>query len=159
VDAQDESEVLVGNVWIDRSGRDRSCHVNVEPLNMDVIAEATEWLTEVVWAFTNDEEARKEPSKEVCATTCGFYIPCRSFDGAPSGLITDPELIAATEMYREGVAMESKGGKLKDQAKEALNGISGSTGKHLVRWVKVSGSTVTFDRAPYERLSITATGA
>lgn len=148
LDTSDPSEVLVGNVWIDRSGKQKRLHVNVEPLNLDVIAQAADWLDEVVYAYMNDSEAQKEPAREICQATCGFFETCRKYDTDIEGLITDPLTVMAVEMYAEGQVLEKRGKLYRDEAKVAIEGISGSTGKHMVRWVRVNAAK------PYFRLDV-----
>lgn len=141
-------EVLVGNVWVDRSGKQKRVHVNIEPLDPSVIDAAAEWLDEVVYAFTSGSEAQKEPAREVCQATCGFFSSCRLYDTDVEGLITDPLTLMAVEMYAEGQVLEKRGKFYRDEAKVALDGISGSTGKHMVRWVHVN------TKNPYLRLDV-----
>ncbi len=143
-------EVLVGNVWIDRSGKTKRLHVDVEPLDLSVIDRATEWIEEVIYAFTSGTEANKEPAREICQATCGFFSTCRQFDTDIEGLLTDPLTLMAVEMYAEGQVLEKRGALYRDEAKVALDGISGSTGKHMVRWVHVNAKN------PYFRLDVKA---
>jgi hypothetical protein len=153
VDSLDD--VMVGNVWVDRSADERALHVEIQPYSREVVNEAADWLAEVVWAYANDEPALKEPPREVCQAACGFFPTCRALDTDTTGLLTDPKVLTAVSMYQEGLAMEKKGGRLKNQAKPQLSGVSGSTGDYQVRWMKVGGSHVSFEREPYERLTIT----
>lgn len=141
-------EVLVGNVWIDRSGKAKRLHVDIEPLDLSVIDRATEWIEDVVYAYSTNAEAQKEPAREVCKATCGFYSTCRQFDTDVEGLLTDPLTLMAVEMYAEGQVLENRGKLYREEAKVALNGISGSTGKHMVRWVQVNAKN------PYFRLDV-----
>jgi hypothetical protein len=148
-------DITVGNVWIDRSARERRLLVKTEPFSLDVIREATEWLDEVVYAWQHDEEARKEPAREVCAKTCGFYADCRGLDIQTKGLLTDPEVLAAVDLYREGQQMESKGKKLKAEAKETLTDVEGTTGEYQVYWTSIGPTKVeAFERAGYKTLKI-----
>jgi hypothetical protein len=147
-------DVRVANVWVDRAGDDRELYVHMEPLSIDVIEQAAFWLDDLVYAYRHGQEARKEPAREVCAKTCGHFATCRALDTDVEGLLTDEGVVTAVDMYREANALERKARRLKDQAKQELEGISGSTGKYTVRWVHVNGSHVEFDRQPYERLDI-----
>lgn len=149
------SEVRVGNLWIDRSAQEREFHVALEPLSGAVRTEATQWLDDVVYAWQNGEEARKEPPREMCAKACGFFEVCRQFDTDAEGLLTDPEVVNATEMYAEALALERQAKKLKDEAKGALVGVAGTTGQYIVRWVSISGTEVSYYRRGYDKMSIT----
>lgn len=148
-------EVRVGNVWIDRTATEREVHVQIEPYDPDIVQAAAEWLDEVVYAFLHNEEARKEPPRDMCAKVCGFYRECRLYDTDVEGLITDEEHLAAVDLYVEGREMESTGKRLKDQAKAHLDGVVGSTGEHQVRWTWVNPSLVPeYMRAGYSKLEV-----
>lgn len=148
-------EVRVGNLWVDRTGEEQGVHVQTEPYNPEIVAAATTWLEDVIYAYTNGEEARKEPPREMCAKVCGFYRTCRAFDTDVSGLLTDPEVLTAVEMYREGLALEKQGAALKKQAKSPLVGVTGSTGEFSVRWVHINETVVPeTKRAAYDRLDL-----
>lgn len=148
-------DILVGNVWIDRSARERGLLVKTEPLDPAVIDEATQWLDEVVYAWQHGEEARKEPAREVCRKTCGFFRECRAYDTDVQGLLTDPAVLAAVDMNLEATDLTRRAKNLKEEAKDILDGVAGSTGKHLVRWVNVPASTVSYQRRAYQKLSVT----
>jgi len=147
-------DVLVGNVWIDRSAEERDAYVQIEPYDPLVVDTAARWLDDVVYSFRHYEPARKEPPRELCFAACGHAPDCRGRDTDAHGLIVDPTQVAAVEMYRDGLDMEKQGRALKDEAKAALDGVRGSTGQFTVRWVKIGGSHVEFDRDPYERLDV-----
>lgn len=150
------SEIKVANIWMDRAGDEREFHVDMEPYNPQVVLDAAAWLDEVVYDYLHGTESRKEPPREVCAVTCGFFSTCRASD--VEGLIDSDSTVAAVEMYVEGADIEKHGKRLKDQARAALAGVNGNTGKFTVRWVHISGSHVEFDRRPSERLDIKPIG-
>ena len=144
----------MSNVWFDRAGDEKEPYVHEEPYDERVVDAATAWLDDVVYAFQHGEEARKEPPIQMCAKACGFYLDCRAGRGGPEGLITDPDLVAAVEMQREAMEMERQARRLKDEAKAALQGVEGSTGAYSVKWVKIAGGHVSYDRSPYQKLDI-----
>lgn len=147
-------EVMVANVWLDRAADDVGCHVQMEPYSPVVLAEAGEWLDEVVYAYLNDGVARKEPPRNMCEMVCGHFNTCRALDTDVEGLITDKATLSAVEMYQEGLSMERDGRRLKDQAKPRLQGVSGSTGEWLLRWVQVNESLVAeHTQKAYQRIS------
>jgi hypothetical protein len=148
------ADVRVSNVWFDRAGDDREPYVHEERYDERVVEAATAWLDDVVYAFQHGEEARKEPPIQMCEKACGFFLDCRAGRGGPQGLIEDPDLLAAVEMQREAMDLERRARRLKDEAKAALKGIEGSTGAFTVKWVKVTGAHVEYDRAPYTKLDI-----
>lgn len=148
-------EVKVGNVYIDRSGQEKRVHVQIEPYSEEMVRHATEWLDGVVYAFVNGEEAEKEPPREMCAVTCGFYRTCRAFDTDVEGLLTDATVLTAVEMMNEARALEKQAKTMKAEAQHSLKGISGSTGTHTVRWVHINESvTQPGVRGAYDRLDI-----
>lgn len=135
-------EVLVANVWVDRTGEDERCHVQMEPFDQQVIDHAAAWIDNVVYAYLHDEVADKEPPREMCAKVCGHFATCRALDTDVSGLLTDPEVLTSIDMYREAQSMASEAEKMKKQAKSYLREVSGSTGTHFLRWTWVNDSLV-----------------
>lgn len=148
------TDVVVGNIWFDRSAEESKPYIQSENYDERVVQAATMWVDDVVYAYLHGEEARKEPPIQMCAKTCGFYLDCRAGQGGPSGLIDDPEELAAVSMYNEGTELERQGKRLKNQAKVALNGVEGSTGHYQVSWSKVGASEVSYHRDPYLRLNV-----
>lgn len=130
----DLDQVQVGNIWIDRAADDKEPLVRLEPYDQTVIYEMTDWLTEVIYAFTHDQEAPKEPPREVCAKTCGFFTTCRMFDTDVAGLITAENYVAAMQQYREGLELTRLGDKMKDQAKAELRDVDGFAMLDGERW-------------------------
>lgn len=148
------ADVRVANVWFDRAADDRYAHVHMEPYSESMVTAATFWLDDVVYAYLNGQEARKEPAREVCEKWCGFYRDCRMLDTDVEGYLSDPEVVTAVDLMVEARELESKARKLKDTAKAALTGVTGSTGKYAVRWIHVNGGPVSYTRDSYERLDV-----
>lgn len=148
-------EVQVANAWIDRAAIDKRIHVQMEPYDEAYVEQAGAWLDDVVYAYLNGEEARKEPPREMCAVVCGFFKVCRAYDTDVEGLLTDPSVVASAAMYREGLDLEKAGKRLKDQAKVHLEGIRGSTGEYLIRWTHINESVVPEStRRGYDKLEV-----
>jgi hypothetical protein len=148
-------QVRVANAWLDRAAIDKGLHVQMESFNPDQVREAAEWLDDVIYAYTQGEEARKEPPREMCAVTCGFFATCRAFDTDAQGLITDPAILDHIEAYTEAQQEESAARRRKDQAKRHLEGIKGSTGQYTVRWIHINESvTGPSVRRAHEKLEI-----
>jgi hypothetical protein len=148
-------EVRVGNIWIDRSGKERRVHVQTEPFSDAVLEDAARWLDETVYAFKHKQEAQKEPPREVCFATCGFYDTCRGLETDVEGLIRDPWALEAIRMYRQGHETERSGKAMKDEAKASLIGVEGSDGEFSLRWVEVGEVKVEgFVRAPHRRIDL-----
>lgn len=147
-------DCLVGNLWLDRSASEKEPLLRLEPYDPAVVVEATEWLDQVIYSWSNEEVAAKEPPREMC-TACGFYQDCRVLDTDVEGLLTAPEVLTAVEIYDEALGMERAAKKMKAEVKGLLDGIAGSTGTHLVRWVHVGPAEVAYTRSGYEKMSIT----
>lgn len=144
----------VGNLWLDRSAQEKEALLRLEPYDPGVVVEATQWLDQVIYSWSHEEVAAKEPPREMC-TACGFYQDCRVRDTDVEGLLTAPEVLSAVEIYNEALRMERDAKQMKAQVKGVLNPISGSTGTHLVRWLNVGPSEVSYTRSGYRRLQIT----
>jgi hypothetical protein len=147
-------DAQVGNLWLDRSASNKEPYLRLEPYDPQVVEEATQWLDGVIYAWSNNETAAKEPPRELC-TACGFYQDCRVLDTDVEGLLKAPEVLTAVEIYDEALGMERAAKKMKAEVKDLLDGISGSTGTHLVRWVHVGPAEVAYTRGGYEKMSIT----
>jgi hypothetical protein len=152
------ADVKVANVWVDRAADEHTVYVHMEPFSQDVVTQAGFWIDDVVYAYLHSEEARKEPPREVCAKVCGHFADCRARDTDVEGLLTDDQVLAAVDLYRDGTAMVREGEKLKGEAKAHLTGVSGSTGKFSVRWVHINGAHIEYDRKPSDRLDIRPLG-
>lgn len=147
-------DAQVGNLWLDRSASEKGAYLRLEPYDPQVVAEATEWLDQVIYSWSHEETAAKEPPREMC-TACGFYQDCRVLDTDVEGLLTAPEVLTAVDIYDEALEMERQAKRMKNEAKDALAGVAGSTGTHLVRWVSVAGGEVSYFRGDYDKISIT----
>lgn len=147
-------DIRVGNIWHDRTAKEKGLHVQIEPYSEDVISEATEWLDEVVYAYLQGEEARKEPHYGFCEGYCPHFNDCRLGETDVEGLIVEEDAKVAVSLVLEARELEARAKRLKNQAQIALNGIQGSTGDYTVRWVHVNGSNVSFTRDPYMKLDI-----
>jgi hypothetical protein len=150
-------QVRTANVWIDRSGETKNVHVHMDHYSEEIVEQATWWLDEVVYAYVNGQPAHKEPPREWCRACCGFFKDCRQGDTSVSGLITNPELLVAVAMQREGMELEKRGRQLKAEAKAALLGVQGNTPDGFsVNWVHVNESVVREGvRAAHDKLMVT----
>lgn len=144
-------EIRVGNVWIDRSGQDPLPLVKIEPFDPEVVEEAVRWLDGVVYAWENGEEAEKEPAREVCESTCGYWRTCRALDTDVTGRITDSRILDAVDMHLTAADLGRESKALAESAKDILLNVSGSTGTHTVRTINVNG---TDERAGYKRVQV-----
>ena len=151
-----DKPVYVGNVYFDRSGKETEPIVVVEEIDYGLTDEIVAWVDDVIYAVKHGEEAAQDIAAPVCERICEFYTVCRG--GLPTGdamLITDPDLVGAVSMYRDGLDMEKEAKRMKDQAKAMLYGVNGSTGEWQVRWTQVGPTDIPgFTRDGYERLDV-----
>lgn len=135
-------EVLVGNIYLDRSGADPNPLVFVEPMDENVTNEVDSWISDVIYAVAQGEDSSRDIPAPVCEKICEFFTVCRGGleDSHSDGLITDPELLAAVDMYVAGRTQEGNGKEMKRAAAEVLSNVSGVTDLYQVRWVQSNGS-------------------
>lgn len=149
--------VLVGNVYFDRSGKEPEPLVMVEEMDPTLTDEIDSWVTDVIYAVTNNEDASRDIPAAVCEKICSHFTACRGslemHDGGE--LIEDKETVAAINMYVEGRDMAKEADKMKREAQSRLVGINGTDGNYQVRWVEVAPSVVqSFEKDGYMRLDI-----
>ena len=149
--------VYVGNVYFDRSGKEPVPMVFVEELDPTLTDEIDGWITDVIYAVTNKEDASRDIPSAVCEKICSHFTACRG--GLQSNnegdQIVDNDLVSAVEMYVEGRSMEKTAKQMKDEAVSILAGINGATQNWQVRWVNVQPSRVdSFEKQGYSRLDI-----
>ncbi len=151
-------QVYVGNVYLDRSGRNPRPFVTIEPMDDSLTEEIDSWVEDVIYAVKMGEDANRDIAPAVCEKICNFYTVCRG--GLPvdeSEPITDPNIVQAIDLYVEGRTMEKAGKDMKREAQAVLDGINGSDGRFQVRWVTVSETQVEgFTRPASKRLDVRA---
>lgn len=141
-------------VYIDRSGKDTTPYVVSGTLDMDLIAELEERISDSEYAAMWGEAAPKDEPITFCASFCEFFEHCRG-ESIPQGLIDDPDQVQAADMYLEGQEMERRGKRMKSEAKERLRGVEGSTPTAVVRWVEMTPTVVqAFTRKAGMRLDV-----
>lgn len=147
-------EVIVRNLWLDRSGGTSEVVVDQELFDWQWIHKADEWLSDVIYAVEHGEAASKDKPIPWCQSFCPFYSSCRAVDVEPASVITDPEIVQAAYTYREALEAEKAAAQLKKEAAARLEGIDGQAGEYRVRHIFVNGSHVSFDRKPTWRLEV-----
>lgn len=128
-------------VYVDRSGKETEPHVVSGWLDIRVIEEMEERIAEAEHAALFRTEAPRDEPAQLCQRFCEFYEVCRG-DWQPEGLIEDEVTVKAADRYLAGAALIREGNALKAGAKAELEGVQGSTGRAVVRWVFVNGGTV-----------------
>lgn len=149
--------VYVGNIYFDRSGKEPTPLVLVSEMDVMLTDEIDSWVSDVIYAVTHGEDASRDIPAAVCERICSHFTACRGaleiYEGGEP--ITDPELVAAVDMYTEARGMEKTAKQMKDEASARLAGVNGSTGSWQVRWVEVQPTRVeAVERAGYSRLDI-----
>ena len=150
-----EQPILLGDVYFDRSGRDVVPHGVFHVYSEAVILAIDEWVGDVSYAVLNGEDAPQDKPVEWCANWCELFTTCRGAETTAEGLITDEEIVNAVNLYGEGAALEKEGKRLKDRAKENLDGVEGSTGEWTIKRVHVNATEIAaYTRAGYDKISI-----
>lgn len=151
----DESKpIFQTNVYYDRSGRDPHPYSLTTVFNPDNLVTIDHWMEDVKYAVIQGEDASRDLPREFCAKYCEYFTVCRGNDTDAEGLIEDPELLEAVDMYSRGGELEREGKRLKDVAKRNLVGVTGSTGTHIVRAVEVGEAEVHYTRKSYVKIDI-----
>lgn len=121
-------QVIVRNVFIDRSGADSTLHVEQEQFSPAVISEATDWLDDVLYAVEHDEETVKDRPRIWCEQFCQFYTACRAGE-IEVEQITDPHLAAAVDTLGETKQRAKADAQLIEELLRGDRPLAGLTGK------------------------------
>ena len=153
----DSKPIYVGNAFLDRSGKEETVITDTAEWDPTLTNEIDAWITDVIYAVRNNEDASRDIPSAVCERICSHFTACRGgleiHDGGD--IIEDSELISAVDMYTEARDMEKTAKQMKDEASAVLANVNGTTGKWQVRWVEVQPSRVeAFDKKGYMRLDI-----
>jgi hypothetical protein len=152
----DRKDCWLHNVYIDRSAVTSTPVVFSEPYDEAIVAQAIEWLDDVLYAVQMDEFAMRDPAREWCWACCPFAPQCRGEqDSDVSGLIDDPVYLEAIDVYLTSSEQIKALEKDRKSASSALRGAEGRTETHSVRWIEVGASEVpATTRSAYSRLDI-----
>jgi hypothetical protein len=154
----DSKPVYVGNVYLDRSGKD-GLYVSIAEFDPSLTAEVDSWVTDVIYAVQHNQPAAQDLPATVCETICEFYTACRGGvmedTHDPEFLGDNEEAAAAIKMYVEARDMEAEAKRMKKAAQIRLIGVNGTDGEFQVRWTDVPGSDVPgYFREGYSRLDV-----
>lgn len=153
----DSKPIYVGNVYLDRSGKEQKPLVLIEEFDPTLTDEIDSWVQDVIYAVQNNEDASRDIPSAVCERICSHFTACRGGMAVHEGgeQIVDGELLSAVDMYVEARDMAKRADQMKKEAASRLFGVNGATDKWQVRWVEVQPSRVeSFDKAGYSRLDI-----
>jgi hypothetical protein len=149
--------LMVGNVYLDRSGGESRPLVRMTTFDEMLTSEIDEWVQDVIYAVKFDEEASRDIPAPVCeAISCEFFTACRGgLPMAETELITEPVLIQAIDLYVAGREQKDEGLRMMSEAKRDLAGVDGHDGRFQVRHTKVDAADVPgYSRAPYEKIDV-----
>ena len=152
-----DEPIYVGNVYLDRSGKEKEPYVTLEEFDPTLTDQVDTWITDVVYAVQHDEEASKDIAPAVCEQICEFFTVCRGSmpDTHDPMLILDGEQKDAIRMYVEARDMAKEADKMKRAAQAHLVGVEGSDGEWQVRWTHIPESEVaSFRKNGYDRMDI-----
>jgi hypothetical protein len=148
--------VLVGNVYLDRSGKQPKPLAIVEEMDPTLTPEVDSWVQDVIYAVKNNEDASRDVAAAVCERICSHFTACRGgLETAEGEFIDDPTLLSAVDMYVEGRDLKKQGDAMQKAAQDVLSNVNGSTGTYQVRWVDVQPTTVqSFEKVGYRRMDV-----
>lgn len=160
----DTRTVYVGNLYIDRSGKEAVPLLLLEEYDPSLTDEIDAWIDDVLYAVKNDEDASQDIAAPVCEKICAYYSVCRGGmlpveEG--QDVITDEGLLTALEMYIEGRELEKRAKSMKSEGQAMLADITG-VGKvgdktYQIRWTNVNSSLIeAYERASYARMDVRA---
>ena len=151
-----DQPVMVGNVYFDRSGKQKEPIVLIEEMDPTLTDEIDSWIQDVIYAVKQGEDASRDIPAAVCERICTHFTACRgSLETYESDIIEDPMTIDAISMYVEGRELTKQGDEMKKAAQTRLIGINGTTGEYQVRWVDVQPATVeSFEKKAYSRMDV-----
>lgn len=140
--------VWVANYFVDRSAREKSPYFTFEEYDPTLTDEINEWISDVVYAARQGEDASRDIPSAVCAQICSHYTACRGGLEVHDGneIIDDAETIAFVNLVVEGKALKKEGDLKYEEGRANLVGINGVTPTHQIRWVEVgSKGTMRLD--------------
>jgi len=149
--------LYVGNLYFDRSGKEQRPLVKVEEFSFDEVDEIDRWISDVMYAVVNKEDANRDIAPSVCQQICEFYTVCRGNLPVHEGqdFTDDPTLKSAIRMAVEAAQMEKQAKAMKSEAKSVLKGFNGTDGEFQVRWTEIAPTFIEgFQRAGSVRMDV-----
>lgn len=72
-----EKTMYVGNLYIDRSGKEPEPYFLFEEFDWTLVSEIDAWIGDVKYAVINNEDAARDIPAPVCQKICSHYTTCR----------------------------------------------------------------------------------
>lgn len=149
-------------VYYDRSGKEEEPFIVAWRYDPAILDEAQRWLSDVFYAVMyesgegSDTRHLKDKPRTFCESYCPYFTACRGGDTDVEGLLDDPEVLSAIEVYREAHLTETAAKAAKKTAAAALKGISGHTASGLtLRWTHINETVVPETvRRGYDRIDL-----
>lgn len=153
-----DEPIWLMDVYFDRSGREHEAYAVGHWYDPRAVEEIDDWVNDVKYAVVHNEDAARDMNRDWCWSWCEYATVCRGNDTDVQGLVDDPEFLAAVKMNLKASELTKEATRLKKSAQKVLEGRSGSTGTHIVRWIEVGESTINFVRKGYRKLDIRPIG-
>jgi hypothetical protein len=149
--------VYVGNVYLDRSGKEPIPYVVVEEMDPLLTDEIDAWVGDVIYAVAHGEDAMRDVAAPTCeAISCEFFTACRG--GLPAEeneVIDSPEVREAVTLFIEARDMKREADRMANSAKATLTGLNGVVGGYQVRTTVIPESQIAASvRNSYTRLDV-----
>lgn len=143
---------ITRNLFVDRSGKDETPHVEQEPFDPAVVTEATDFLSDVLYAVDNDETAQKDTPRHVCKDYCAWFTACRGAE-IETPQILDPILVERLTAFFEAKQRKDEAEALmKDLRGMGLEGLTGQSSTHRI----VSTAINPVGKAGYTKIEVSA---
>lgn len=144
-------------VYYDRSGGEDQPFTVEWDYDEALYEQAIEWLTDVIYAEHNGEEAAKDMPRQWCESFCPMFTKCRTFDTDVEGVIRDPHILSTIEAYDEARKQITELEKVKKAAAAELKGTGGRLEDgRVLRWVHINeGKVEAFTRRAYDKIDLT----
>jgi hypothetical protein len=133
---EDNGTLLVGNLYIDRSGKEKEPLLLAEPFDPTLTDQIDSWIGDVIYAVKQGEDASRDIPAPVCEKICEFYTVCRGNLPVEDGgeQIEDDMRINAVRMFEDGRQMAKLGEQMKKEAGAILIDTNGIAVVDGVRW-------------------------
>lgn len=143
---------IVRNVYVDRSGKDSSVHVEQECHSPEVVAQAADFLADVLYSVENNETASQDRPRDWCRQWCPYFTGCRGDEIEHPVLQGDTALLVEAYHTNHGIIAEAK--QLEDEIKAELQGVTGVTPSGIVAVTTVINAV----KGPYVKFSTRKAG-
>lgn len=153
----EDKPVYVGNLYFDRSGKERFPLVKVSEYDPMEADEIDSWIGDVTYAVRHGEDAARDIAPSVCQQICEFYTACRGNLPVHDGqeFTDDQTLKTAIRMVVEAQGMEKQAKSMKAEAKQILKGFNGTDGEYQVRWTEIQPKFIEgFQRSGSVRMDV-----